>query len=102
MHLAYLSAGDCGRPDHVQPSGHLPPVHRRPDRLHRGPGRAPERDGHILLDTQHLQHPQQEVGSGEWGLVDTRPTHQLPQALSPTNAQKKEKMVIGLNLFQEG
>ena len=29
-------------------------LHRRPDRLHRG-GDPPGRDGHLLLDTLHLQ-----------------------------------------------
>ena len=29
-------------------------LHRRPDRLHRG-GDSPGRDGHLLLDTLHLQ-----------------------------------------------
>lgn len=58
--------GHGHNPGRVQPAGHEPPVHRGPDRLHRGRDPA-ERDGHVLLDLQHLHHPQPAGRQGRPG-----------------------------------
>ena len=57
-----LCAGHLRDPADGQRPGDGQNLHRRPDRLHRG-GDPAGRDGHLLLDTFHLQVSRQSSGN---------------------------------------